>query len=74
MIPGQDGITNILLSMGFPGVVILIQAWSIYKLFGINQTLQESRIAEMKTVTETMAASTSALNEIAKIVEKGFSK
>lgn len=59
-----------LLSLGLPGVIIIVQGYMVMKLFNLLQTANEARITETRSVVEAMAANATALEQISKVVEK----
>lgn len=55
-------LTKIVLSLGFPGVVILILAWVVFKLDKRNQDMVTARISEAKESLQAFNRSTDAID------------
>ncbi len=64
------GITNSLLGMGLPGLIILALGWLVVRQQNKIDDLQEKRIAESRELLTAMNNTTSALGSLTEVIKQ----
>ena len=60
----STGVMDQLLSLGLPGVIIIVLGFVVWKLFSKNNDIQEKRIDEAKQTTAALVSNSSALEKL----------
>jgi hypothetical protein len=63
-------VTEVLTGYGPLGVAVIGLAWAVVHLYNRNQSLQDKREEEVKTVTEALTRSTAAQDRNADVLEE----
>lgn len=73
----MDGATNeiteIVLGLGLPGVIILVLAFAVWKLYNRNQELHETLYEAGKSSVKSNEATAAALNRLSDLLLRGRS-
>ena len=66
-----ESISNILLGLGLPGVIIIVLGFAVYKLYNRNQELHSTLYEVDKESVKTNEATTAALNRLSDLLVRG---
>lgn len=66
-----ESISNILLGLGLPGVIIIVLGFAVYKLYNRNQELHSTLYEVGKESVKTNEATAAALNRLSDLLVRG---
>lgn len=66
-----ESISNILLGLGLPGVIIIVLGFAVYKLYNRNQGLHSTLYEVGKESVEANEATAAALNRLSDLLVRG---
>lgn len=66
-----ESISNILLGLGLPGVIIIVLGFAVWKLYNRNQELHSTLYEVGKESVKTNEATAAALNRLSDLLVRG---
>ena len=66
-----ESISNILLGLGLPGVIIIVLGFAVYKLYNRNQELHSTLYEVGKESVKANEATAAALNRLSDLLVRG---